>query len=413
MKRRLGERVEAISEREKELAREAERIEREREGQIAELSRLPSEYQVSENAPEVLAEARERCAARLGQLQELHLDVQRANAKIGTVEAELTAQAEARRQKIDEPRRGAAGDARELVAKVKELSPSVSLPKQPPDDAAIGDHATWVSNVGELAVALAAELLDEARSGEKAGVAANEEAEGALKAANALINGQLKDGRALEHEVNAWNARVLAAEKERDKATDHAPKAALLDSQIGALRSRRESLEELARVLGDGHFIKWLVERRQQLLLVVASEIFAGMTVGRYRFAADFTVIDGRTGIARNPRTLSGGESFMASLSLALGMAELAARSGGRIGSLYLDEGFGALDPNALDEALNALELRARSGQMILVVSHVPAVAQRIERILRVWPDPAGSTAEWLDDADRETLLLEAASADV
>jgi hypothetical protein len=159
--------------------------------------------------------------------------------------------------------------------------------------------------------------------------------------------------------------------------------------------------------------IKWLVERRQQLLLVVASEIFAGMTGDRYRFAADFTIIDGRTGIARNPRTLSGGEGFMASLSLALGMAEIAARSGGRIGSLYLDEGFGALDPNALDEAITALELRARNGQMILIVSHVPAIAQRIERILQVRPDPTGSSAEWLDDEDRESLLVEAATVEV
>jgi exonuclease SbcC len=103
----------------------------------------------------------------------------------------------------------------------------------------------------------------------------------------------------------------------------------------------------------------------------------------------------------------------MASLSLALGMAEIAARSGGRIGSLYLDEGFGALDPNALDEAITALELRARSGQMILIVSHVPAIAQRIERILQVRPDPTGSSAEWLDDEYRESLLVEAATVEV
>src|SRR4029077_14094193 len=139
-----------------------------------------------------------------------------------------------------------------------------------------------------------------------------------------------------------------------------------------------------------------LVARRQRHLLAVASDVLAGMTGDRYRFAADFTVIDGRTGPPRSPRPLSGGESFFASLALALAMAELAARSGGRIGSLYLDEGFGSLDPNALDEAINALEARARGGQMILVVSHVPAIAQRIERVLKVSPDPEGSRAEWL-----------------
>ena len=69
--------------------------------------------------------------------------------------------------------------------------------------------------------------------------------------------------------------------------------------------------------------------------------------------------------------------------------------------------------PNALDEAINALELRAQSGQMILIVSHVPAIAQRIERILQVRPDPEGSSAEWLDDEDRESLLDGAVSTEV
>lgn len=65
------------------------------------------------------------------------------------------------------------------------------------------------------------------------------------------------------------------------------------------------------------------------------------------------------------------------------------------------------------DETITALEVRARSGQMIFVVSHVPAIAQRIERLLEVRPEPSGSTAEWLDNEDRESLLTEAVIADV
>ena len=179
--------------------------------------------------------------------------------------------------------------------------------------------------------------------------------------------------------------------------------------RIDALRRKRAALEEVCRLLNDSQFIGWLVARRQRHLLVVASEILPGMTEERYRFAADFTVIDGRSGLPRSAKTLSGGESFLASLALALGMAELAARSGGRIGSLYLDEGFGSLDPNALDEAIEALETRARGGQMIMVIRHVPAVAERIERVLQVTPSPSGSIAAWLDDTDREALLLNGA----
>ena len=176
---------------------------------------------------------------------------------------------------------------------------------------------------------------------------------------------------------------------------------------------RRDALEELCRLLADGQFIGWLVGRRQQTLLVVASELLAGMTDDRFRFAENFTIVDRRAGVARNAKTLSGGETFLASLALALGMAELAARSGGRIGSLYLDEGFGALDPNTLDEAIDALEQRASAGQMIMVISHVPAVAERIDRVLEVRPSPTGSTAEWLDDEDREAMLAATAAADL
>ena len=209
----------------------------------------------------------------------------------------------------------------------------------------------------------------------------------------------------LDEALTDQRAAQRAAQRRIDRAEHDLPLVTALEERIVALRSRREALDELARLLNPGQFVGWLVQRRQQHLLAVSSEILAGMTGDRYRFTADFTVYDGRTGQPRSPRTLSGGESFLASLALALGMAEIAARGGGRIGSLYLDEGFGSLDPNALDEAIEALEARARAGQMIMVISHVPTVAQRIERVLRVSPSPTGSSAAWLDDADREALL--------
>jgi exonuclease SbcC len=290
---------------------------------------------------------------------------------------------------------------------------SAKLRTQPGDAAALAEHADWVHQIAKAAVETANSLDTETLTNQGKRDEALKAAERVLAVAGELVEENLLNAKALSDQLDGWRARGLMAQETKDRASAQVPIAATLDQTIAALRRRRESLEEVARLLGDGHFVKWLVERRQQLLLAVASDILAGMTGDRYRFAADFTVIDGRTGVARKPNTLSGGESFMASLSLALGMAEIAARSGGRIGSLYLDEGFGALDPNALDEAINALEARARSGQMILIVSHVPAIAQRIERVLKVIPDPEGSRAEWLDDADREALLVEAATAEI
>ena len=108
------------------------------------------------------------------------------------------------------------------------------------------------------------------------------------------------------------------------------------------------------------------------------------MSGGRYGFSEDFQIVDRTSGQPRSPKTLSGGETFQASLALALGLVELAGRSGGRLSSLFLDEGFGTLDANALDEALEELERRAAAGRVIGVISHLRSVADRIEHVLRV-----------------------------
>jgi exonuclease SbcC len=109
--------------------------------------------------------------------------------------------------------------------------------------------------------------------------------------------------------------------------------------------------------------------------------------------------------------TLSGGETFLASLALALGLVELAGREGGRLDALFLDEGFGSLDANALADALEALDLQAAKGRMVAVISHLLAVAESIERVLRVELTPAGSRARWLSEGERAALLEQEATA--
>jgi exonuclease SbcC len=129
------------------------------------------------------------------------------------------------------------------------------------------------------------------------------------------------------------------------------------------------------------------------------------MTVDRYAFTEDFQIVDQPTGQTRSPQTLSGGETFLASLSLALGLVELAGRSGGLVESLFLDEGFGALDANALDDAISALETHVASGRMVTIVSHLRSIAERIDPLLLVTKDAMGSHAQWVTGAERERLL--------
>jgi exonuclease SbcC len=131
------------------------------------------------------------------------------------------------------------------------------------------------------------------------------------------------------------------------------------------------------------------------------------MTGKRYGFAEDFKIIDRISGQPRGAKTLSGGESFLASLALALGLVELAARSGGRLEALFLDEGFGSLDADALQEALGELERRADAGRLVAVISHVRAVAEQIETVLRVNYRPEGSEVLRVTGAEREAFVAE------
>ena len=174
-----------------------------------------------------------------------------------------------------------------------------------------------------------------------------------------------------------------------------------------ALVDKERAVSDLALALNDGAFPKWLTLRRSKSLLVHASRLLKDMTAQRYAFAdlddenEDWKVIDLDTGLPRSPASLSGGEKFVASLALALGMVEMMARSGGRLESLWLDEGFGALDRSNLDAAVEALATVASSGRLVAVISHVRAVAEQVEHVLAVSNSATGSAARWLTSKER------------
>lgn len=116
-----------------------------------------------------------------------------------------------------------------------------------------------------------------------------------------------------------------------------------------------------------------------------------------YGFNEDFEIVDRDTGLPRSTRTLSGGESFQASLAFALAMVELAGRGGSRIDALFLDEDFELHDAHSLSDALDMLEQRAETGRLITIITHVREVADRIPDVLvgdlmvPAAPKPTGS----------------------
>ena len=104
----------------------------------------------------------------------------------------------------------------------------------------------------------------------------------------------------------------------------------------------------------------------------------------------ELDVIDGyQAGEIRSTKNLSGGESFIVSLALALGLSQMASKTV-RVDSLFLDEGFGTLDEDTLDTALDTLAGLHRDGKLIGVISHVAALKERIGTQIQVTPKTGG-----------------------
>jgi len=146
-------------------------------------------------------------------------------------------------------------------------------------------------------------------------------------------------------------------------------------------------------------------------VLVAASERLKLMSRGRYilyrtdttgdrrkKQGLDIYIDDSYTGIPRPVSTLSGGEGFQASLALALGLTDVVqAHAGGiRLDTIFIDEGFGNLDSEALDLAFRALRDLHESGRLVGIISHVPELKELINVRLEVKPDKNGSTAEFV-----------------
>lgn len=158
--------------------------------------------------------------------------------------------------------------------------------------------------------------------------------------------------------------------------------------------------------------IETFVQRKYlEKILISANKRFANMSAGQFELRTyglekagegknrglDLMVYSALTGKCRDVRTLSGGESFMAALSLALGMADqIQERSGAvNLEMMFVDEGFGTLDDNSRNQAVKILKNMAGGSKLIGIISHVSELKQEIEEQLIVTKDENGSRARW------------------
>ncbi len=211
-----------------------------------------------------------------------------------------------------------------------------------------------------------------------------------------------------ELEVHRATARELDVETTADAGPDDlrtafASALATIDAQLAALADRVELAaalraeideltetasvaSELGRLLGARGFEQWLMSDIVHDLAARASEHLSDLARGGWSIAVDgaeFAVIDHRNADERrSARTLSGGETFLTSLALALALAdavaELSVEGAPKLESMFLDEGFGTLDPETLDVVATAIEELGARGRMIGIVTHIAELADRI-----------------------------------
>ena len=203
-------------------------------------------------------------------------------------------------------------------------------------------------------------------------------------------------------------ARAIRSAGERAAQSEAAVEAtakriALRAEHETAIVERQQTADQYRRLSNElraDRFIKFVLEESFQDLADRASDELRRVSSGRYSLKAngyDFEVVDhANADERRSVVTLSGGESFLASLSLALAFAgsirDIAGDAlGSRLESVFIDEGFGSLDPDVLDIVADGLERVQEDRRRVGIITHVPALAARIPSGLRVEQVEGGS----------------------
>ena len=370
-----------------------------REKARSEIARALEAAGVGAGAADELGRARSAIADLDGRA----VAARRAQAEAG----ERRAAAEERLAAAGRERAASEASAREAAAEAARAGAAAGFADLAACEAALlapADRATLASSIEARTVAASAAraALDD-RERDVAGQAPPDLAGARVaRAATALAAREAQERAAgLEKEVDAL-ARI-----ER-RASDLAAEASRAEREL-------EIAGHVAEVTRGRNALNMSLQRfvlaaRLEEVAEAASVRLLRMSRGRFRLRHDTSVAhraqasglglvveDAWTGATDRPvGALSGGESFLASLALALGLSDVVLRrSGGlRLDALFVDEGFGSLDEETLDDAVRALEGLGKSGRLVGVISHVPELRRRIPARIEVRRGERGAVAE-------------------
>ncbi len=206
---------------------------------------------------------------------------------------------------------------------------------------------------------------------------------------------------ALAEEQRELLSRDGRLKRDLEKAEQDALRAAELKERQGRALSRAEVLRRLAALLKGNAFVRYLARGTMLELAHESSDILLALTAGRYRLeltedgSSDFILVDNNGGVRRQISGLSGGETFLVSLAMALALSGKIQMHAAPLGFFFLDEGFGSLDGASLEAAMAVLEKLPSDKRAVGLITHVREVRERVPRYLEVIADPVhGSRIE-------------------
>lgn len=231
-------------------------------------------------------------------------------------------------------------------------------------------------------IALSSRLAEVERSID--GRMTNQEAIAQYRQAKLVAEAQVNQANHRQTELTTW--LQIAADKQQQSQQ-------LLTQQI-ELQTQEQTYHTLWRNLHSDEFQDYILEHFQVELVARATVLLKDLTDARYSLKiqdGEYCVEDNwNGGETRRIRTLSGGETFATSLSMALALSEKLSM-GAELGSLFLDEGFGTLDSSTLESVAQILESLRQQDRLIGIITHIPALAERLPTQVKVRKSPEGS----------------------